>query len=179
MKYLHGGTEYQDTNFLKHFWVGDEEEKKKIKTLLFGADPPILYVLHYQGMKPWLCFWDCDCNWNAYIFHEFASDVAHERWWKVHDAMPKLLEQFCMLKSKQKAQLECDRRQGEIANYSDGHWRIKVKHKRLKKGMDKLCSWKNMLKHWGETNWTDDESYYTPTPPAIATTSLSDLRHVN
>ncbi|CAJ1937855.1 unnamed protein product [Sphenostylis stenocarpa] len=163
-------------NFLKHFWVGDDEETKQMKSLLFGADPPILYVLHYLGMKPWLCFRDYDCNWNADIFHEFASDVAHERWWKVHDAMPKLLQQFCMLKSKQKAQLEWDRRQAKTANYSDGHWRIKVKDKRLKKCIDNLCSWKNMLKNWGETNWTDDdESYYTPTPPAITTASLSNL----
>ncbi|KAG5155420.1 hypothetical protein JHK82_013389 [Glycine max] len=161
-------------NFLKHFWVGDEEEKKQMKTLLFGADPPILYVLHYLGMKPWLCFRDYDCNWNSDIFHEFASDVAHGRWWKVHDAMPELLQQFCMLKSKQKAQLEWDRRQAEIANYTNGHWQIKVKDKRLKKCIDNLCSWENMLKHWGETNWTDDESY-TPTPPAISTSSLSDL----
>ncbi|XP_020215869.1 UDP-glucuronate:xylan alpha-glucuronosyltransferase 1 [Cajanus cajan] len=161
-------------NFLKHFWVGDEEEKKQMKTKLFGADPPILYVLHYLGMKPWLCFRDYDCNWNFDIFHEFASDVAHEKWWKVHDAMPEVLQQFCMLKSKQKAQLEWDRRQAEIANYSNGHWRFKVKDKRLKKCIDNLCSWKNMLKHWGETNWTDDESY-TPTPPAIATSSFSGL----
>ncbi|KAK7399396.1 hypothetical protein VNO78_10578 [Psophocarpus tetragonolobus] len=159
-------------NFLKHFWIGDEEEKKQTKTMLFGAEPPILYVLHYLGMKPWLCFRDYDCNWNSDIFLEFASDVAHERWWKVHDAMPVHLQQFCMLKSKQKAQLEWDRRQAEIANYTDGHWRIKVKDKRLKKCVDNLCSWENMLKHWGETNWTDDESY-TPTPPAIVASSLS------
>ena len=37
-----------------------------------------------------------------------------------------------------------------------------------------MCSWENMLKHWGETNWTDDESH-TPTSPVIATSSLSDL----
>uniref|UniRef100_A0A0R0JRA3 Hexosyltransferase n=1 Tax=Glycine max TaxID=3847 RepID=A0A0R0JRA3_SOYBN len=165
-------------NFLKHFWVGDEEEKKQMKTLLFGADPPILYVLHYLGMKPWLCFRDYDCNWNCDVFHEFPSDVAHERWWKVHDVMPELLQQFCMLKSKQKAQLEWDRRQAEVANYTSGHWQIKVKDTRLKKCIDNLCSWENMLKHWGETNWTDDESH-TPTPPAIATSSLSDLRLVN
>ncbi|XP_022634471.1 UDP-glucuronate:xylan alpha-glucuronosyltransferase 1 [Vigna radiata var. radiata] len=165
-------------NFLKHFWVGDEEEKKQMKTLLFGAEPPVLYVLHYLGMKPWLCFRDYDCNWNDDIFHEFASDVAHERWWKVHDAMPKLLQEFCMLKSKQKAKLEWDRRQAEIANYSDGHWRIEVKDKRLKKCIDKLCSWKNMLKHWGETNWTNDESYYTPTPPAIATIPFSSVTSI-
>ncbi|XP_061363626.1 UDP-glucuronate:xylan alpha-glucuronosyltransferase 1-like isoform X1 [Gastrolobium bilobum] len=157
-------------NFLKHFWIGDEEEKKQMKTMLFGAEPPILYVLHYLGLKPWLCYRDYDCNWNADIFHEFASDVAHEKWWKVHDAMPELLQQFCMLKSKQKAQLEWDRRQAKIANYTDGHWRIEVKDRRLKKCIDNLCNWKSMLRHWGETNWTDDESY-TPTPPAITTTS--------
>ncbi|KAF7840089.1 UDP-glucuronate:xylan alpha-glucuronosyltransferase 1-like [Senna tora] len=160
-------------NFLKHFWVGDEEEKKQMKTRLFGADPPILYVLHYLGLKPWLCFRDYDCNWNSDIFHEFASDVAHERWWRVHDAMPELLQQFCLLKSKQKAQLEWDRRQAEIGNYTDGHWRIRVKDWRLNKCIDNLCSWKNMLKHWGETNWTNDEAYYTPSPPAIATTTTT------
>ncbi|KAL1337525.1 hypothetical protein HN51_032223 [Arachis hypogaea] len=161
-------------NFLKHFWIGDEEEKKKMKTLLFGAEPPILYVLHYLGLKPWLCFRDYDCNWNFDIFHEFASDVAHAKWWKVHDAMPEVLQQFCLLPSKQKAQLEWDRRQAETANYTDGHWRLKIKDPRLKKCIDNLCHWKSMLRHWGETNWTDDESYH-PTPPAITTSSLSAL----
>ncbi|XP_041006364.1 UDP-glucuronate:xylan alpha-glucuronosyltransferase 1-like [Juglans microcarpa x Juglans regia] len=158
-------------NFLKHFWVGDEEEVKEMKTKLFGSEPPILYVLHYLGVKPWLCFRDYDCNWNVDIFQEFASDVAHERWWKVHDAMPVLLQQFCLLRSKQKAQLEWDRMQAEKANYTDGHWNIKVRDRRLKKCIDNICSWKNMLKHWGETNWTDDASF-TPTPPAISTASL-------
>ncbi|XP_057737448.1 UDP-glucuronate:xylan alpha-glucuronosyltransferase 1-like [Arachis stenosperma] len=161
-------------NFLKHFWIGDEEEKKKMKTLLFGAEPPILYVLHYLGLKPWLCFRDYDCNWNFDIFHEFASDVAHAKWWKVHDAMPEVLQQFCLLPSKQKAQLEWDRRQAETANYTDGHWRLKIKDPRLMKCIDNLCHWKSMLRHWGETNWTDDESYH-PTPPAITTSSLSAL----
>ncbi|KAI6691902.1 hypothetical protein NL676_019612 [Syzygium grande] len=161
-------------NFLKHFWVGDEEEKKRMKTRLFGADPPILYVLHYLGVKPWLCFRDYDCNWNVDFFQEFASNVAHERWWRVHDAMPEVLKQFCMLESKQKAQLEWDRRQAEEANYSDGHWRIKVKDARLGKCIDNLCDWKSMLQHWGETNWTDDE-FLTPSPPAISTASLSQL----
>ncbi|KAI4345108.1 hypothetical protein L6164_012268 [Bauhinia variegata] len=94
-------------NFLKHFWIGDEEEKKQMKTRLFGAEPPIL-----------LC-------------SSLSGDVAHARWWKVHDAMPE-------------------------------------------KCVDNLYSWEGMLQHWGETNWTDDESYY-PTPPAIITASLSAL----
>ncbi|TYI60676.1 hypothetical protein E1A91_D10G120500v1 [Gossypium mustelinum] len=161
-------------NFLKHFWIGDEEEVKQKKTRLFGAEPPILYVLHYLGIKPWLCYKDYDCNWNVDIMLEFASDVAHERWWKVHDAMPEKLHQFCMLRSKQKAQLEVDRREAEKANFSDGHWRIKVKDRRRKKCIDNVCSWRSMLKHWGESNWTDDE-FYVPTPPAINTASLSGL----
>lgn len=161
-------------NFLKHFWFGDEEEVKRKKTQLFGADPPILYVLHYLGLKPWLCFRDYDCNWNVDILQEFASDVAHAKWWKVHDAMPEQLQQFCLLRSKQKAQLEWDRRQAEKANFTDEHYKLKVEDRRLKKCIDKLCNWKSMLRHWGETNWTDDEAF-TPTPPAITTAPLSGL----
>ncbi|PON72485.1 UDP-glucuronate:xylan alpha-glucuronosyltransferase [Parasponia andersonii] len=159
-------------NFLKNFWIGDDEEVKAKKTRLFGADPPILHVLHYLGLKPWLCFRDYDCNWNVDFLQEFASDVAHERWWRVHDAMPELLQQFCLLRSKQKAQLEVDRREAEKMNYTDGHWKVKVKDARLKKCVDNLCNWKSMLKHWGETNWTDSE-FFTPSPPFIPKTSLS------
>ncbi|KAK6924234.1 Glycosyl transferase, family 8, partial [Dillenia turbinata] len=158
-------------NFLKNFWIGDPEEIKQWKTRLFAADPSIIYVLHYLGIKPWLCFRDYDCNWNVDFLQEFASDVAHARWWNVHDAMPEQLQQFCMLRSKQKATLEWDRRQAEQANYSDGHWKIEIKDRRLKKCIDNLCSWKSMLRHWGETNWTDDE-IFTPTPPAITSASL-------
>ncbi|KAL4567798.1 hypothetical protein LXL04_023393 [Taraxacum kok-saghyz] len=153
-------------NFLKNFWIGDDEETKEKKTRLFGADPPELYVLHYLGLKPWLCFRDYDCNWNSDIFREFASDVAHERWWKVHDAMPIQLHQFCFLESKQKAQLEWDRREAQKAGFQDGHWKVKVQDPRLKKCIDNLCSWKSMLKHWGEANWTDDGSF-NPTPPVV------------
>ncbi|GAV61673.1 Glyco_transf_8 domain-containing protein [Cephalotus follicularis] len=159
-------------NFLKHFWIGDDEQVKKMKTHLFGAEPPILYVLHYLGLKPWVCFRDYDCNWNSDIFQEFASDVAHQRWWKVHDAMPEQLQQFCLLSSKQKARLEFDRREAEKANFGDGHWRSRIEDRRLKKCIDSVCSWKSMLRHWGETNWTDDKAFAS-TPPAIDTASLS------
>ncbi|OVA01512.1 Glycosyl transferase [Macleaya cordata] len=163
-------------NFLKHFWVGDEEEKKVMKTRLFGADPPILYVLHYLGLKPWLCFRDYDCNWNVDILQEFASDVAHKTWWKVHDAMPENLQKFCLLRSKQKAGLEWDRRQAEKGNYTDGHWKIKIQDQRLKTCFEDFCFWESMLWHWGETNWTDDASPTpVPTTPAITKTSLSSL----
>ncbi|XP_028088164.1 UDP-glucuronate:xylan alpha-glucuronosyltransferase 1-like isoform X1 [Camellia sinensis] len=161
-------------NYLKNFWVGDDEAVKQKKTKLFGAEPPILYVLHYLGLKPWLCFRDYDCNWNVDIFHEFASDVAHNKWWRVHDAMPQKLQQFCLLKSKQKAQLEWNRMQAEKENYTDGHWRNQIKDWRLNKCIDNFCSWESMLRHWGETNWTDDE-FFNPSPPAITMTSLSGL----
>ncbi|XP_010110482.2 putative UDP-glucuronate:xylan alpha-glucuronosyltransferase 3 [Morus notabilis] len=158
-------------NFLKHFWEGDEPEKKEMKTRLFGANPPILYVLHYLGNKPWICFRDYDCNWNVDILQEFASDVAHKRWWKVHDAMPENLHKYCLLRSKQKAALEWDRRQAEKANYTDGHWKVKIKDKRLKICFEEFCFWESMLWHWGEKNWTDNATV-TPAPPAI-TASLS------
>uniref|UniRef100_A0A5B7B6K6 Hexosyltransferase n=1 Tax=Davidia involucrata TaxID=16924 RepID=A0A5B7B6K6_DAVIN len=161
-------------NFLKHFWEGDEEEKKEMKIRLFGADPPVLYVLHYLGLKPWLCFRDYDCNWNVDILQEFASDVAHKRWWKVHDAMPENLQKFCLLRSKQKAALEWDRRQAEKGNYTDGHWKIKIEDSRLQTCFEDFCFWESMLWHWGETNWTDNATA-TPAPPAITTASLSSL----
>ncbi|CAK9145732.1 unnamed protein product [Ilex paraguariensis] len=161
-------------NFLKHFWEGDEEEKKQMKTRLFGADPPVLYVLHYLGLKPWLCFRDYDCNWNVDRLQEFASNGAHRTWWKVHDAMPKNLHKYCLLRSKQKAALEWDRRQAENGNYSDGHWKIKIKDRRLKTCFEEFCYWESMLWHWGETNWTDNATA-TPAPPASTTASLSSL----
>ncbi|KAL0899970.1 hypothetical protein Bca101_083931 [Brassica carinata] len=153
-------------NFLKHFWVGDEDGMKRKKTELFGAEPPILYVLHYLGVKPWLCYRDYDCNFNSDIFVEFATDIAHRRWWMVHDAMPHDIHQFCYLRSKQKARLEYERRQAVAANYADGHWKVRVNDPRFKICIDKLCNWKSMLRHWGESNWTDYESF-VPTPPAI------------
>lgn len=159
-------------NFLKHFWVGDEEAVKQKKIRLFGAEPPILYVLHYLGYKPWMCFRDYDCNWNFDILQEFASDIAHRSWWKVHDAMPEKLHNFCLLGSRQKAQLEWDRRQAQKGNYSDGHWNITVQDDRMKKCIDRLCNWKSMLRHWGEKNWTDDP-YFHPSPPALTKGSLS------
>ncbi|XP_065881851.1 putative UDP-glucuronate:xylan alpha-glucuronosyltransferase 3 isoform X2 [Euphorbia lathyris] len=165
-------------NFLKHFWEGDEEEKKEMKTRLFGADPPVLYVIHYLGNKPWLCFRDYDCNWNVGILQEFASDVAHKTWWKVHDAMPENLQKYCLLRSKQKAALEWDRRQAEKANYTDGHWKMKIKDKRLETCFETFCFWESMLWHWGEKNWTDNATATATQllpPPPVNTKSLSSL----
>lgn len=160
----------RNINFLKHFWIGDEEEKKQQKTRLFGADPPVLFVLHYLGNKPWMCYRDYDCNWNVDILQEFASDVAHERWWKVHDAMPESLQKYCLLGSRQKAGLEWDRRQAEKGDYIDGHWMRKITDPRLEICIDNLCSWESMLSHWGEKNWTDDS--FLLTTPKVKTSSL-------
>lgn len=142
-------------NFLKHFWEGDSEESKKKKTQLFGADPPVLHVLHYLGRKPWHCFRDYDCNWNVGYYRDFASDEAHRTWWSLHDTMPMDLQRYCLLSTGQKAALEWDRRQAEIANFEDRHWRIKVKDERLGRCVENFCSWESMLVHWGEKNWTD------------------------
>ncbi|XP_057791600.1 UDP-glucuronate:xylan alpha-glucuronosyltransferase 1-like isoform X2 [Salvia miltiorrhiza] len=154
-------------NFLKNFWIGDDLAVRQKKTKLFGAEPPVLYVLHYLGNKPWMCYRDYDCNWNVDILQEFASDVAHNQWWRVHDAMPGELREMCLLPSKQKAQLEWDRRQAEKGDYADGHWRIRIRDERVKSCIDPFCNWKGMLKHWGENNWTDVK-FPVPTPPAFA-----------
>ncbi|KAL8166165.1 hypothetical protein V2J09_007664 [Rumex salicifolius] len=159
-------------NFLKHYWEGDEPEIKKMKTHLFGADPPELYVLHYLGLKPWLCFRDYDCNWNVEMLHEFASDVAHRTWWKVHDAMPENLHKYCYLRSKQKAALEWDRRQAEKGNYTNGHWKRKIRDPRLKICFEKFCFWESMLWHWGDKNWTDNATAI-PAPPVVSKASLA------
>ncbi|XP_028554347.1 UDP-glucuronate:xylan alpha-glucuronosyltransferase 1 [Dendrobium catenatum] len=142
-------------NFLKHFWIGDDGEEKAKKTSLFGAEPPVLYVLHYLGFKPWLCFRDYDCNWNVDFMQEFASDVAHQKWWRVHDSMPKKLQKFCLLSTQRKAALEWDRRQAEKANYSDGHWKRNVTDARLRICKDSYCNWKKMLLHWGDPLYND------------------------
>ncbi|XP_020588059.1 UDP-glucuronate:xylan alpha-glucuronosyltransferase 1-like [Phalaenopsis equestris] len=140
-------------NFLKHFWIGDEEEKKAMKTRLFGAEPPVLYLLHYLGLKPWLCFRDYDCNWNVDFMQEFASDVAHKRWWKVYDLMPKKLQKYCLLSTHRKAALEWDRRRAERENYLDGHWRRNVSDPRLHICKGNYCDWKTMLLNWKDRSY--------------------------
>lgn len=153
-------------NFLKHFWSGDADEKE-LKTYLFGADPPVLYVLHYLGLKPWLCFRDFDCNWNNPILQEFASDVAHARWWRVHDSMPESQQQFCLLSSKQKAYLEWDRRQAEAAKLPNEHWKRNITDPRLQICNESFCFWESMLWHWGEANYTENATEVPPTTVAL------------
>lgn len=117
-------------NYLKHFWSNDTEEFE-MKTHLFGADPPELYVLHYLGVKPWLCYRDYDCNWNVENQRAYASNVAHARWWKVHDSMPPQLHKFCLVPAVQKEILEWDRLQAKISGFSDQHWKLNITDPRL------------------------------------------------
>ncbi|XP_073003987.1 UDP-glucuronate:xylan alpha-glucuronosyltransferase 1-like [Typha latifolia] len=144
-------------NFLKHFWEGDKEETKLAKTKMFGADPPVVFVIHYLGLKPWLCYRDYDCNWNVDILQEFASDVAHARWWKVHDTMPDYLQSFCLLTMKQKEALWWDRMQAKKANYSDDHWSRNISDPRRSICADEICR-KKMLRHQREQNRRDGRS---------------------
>uniref|UniRef100_A0A803NDN8 Uncharacterized protein n=1 Tax=Chenopodium quinoa TaxID=63459 RepID=A0A803NDN8_CHEQI len=77
--------------------------------------------------------------------------------------------------SKQKAALEWDRRQAEKANYTDGHWKIKIKDPRLERCFENFCFWESMLWHWGEKNWTDNATTSSSPVSGIKTASLPSL----
>jgi len=112
-------------NFLKNFWANTTNEAS-VKNELFGADPPKVYSIHYLGLKPWLCYRDYDCNWNIGDQRVYASDVAHQRWWKFHDAMDEKLQKFCGLTKKRKIELDWDRKMARKSQFSDEHWKINV-----------------------------------------------------
>ncbi|KAF8693425.1 hypothetical protein HU200_038819 [Digitaria exilis] len=117
-------------NYMKHFWEGDTPERVAAKRRVMAADPPVVLAVHFVGLKPWFCFRDYDCNWNVPALRQFASDEAHARWWKVHDAMPKRLQGFCLLGERQKALLRWDVARAREANASDGHWEVRIKDPR-------------------------------------------------
>ncbi|KAI3465361.1 hypothetical protein Pfo_022024 [Paulownia fortunei] len=112
-------------NFLKNFWSNSSIEAG-VKNQLFGSDPPKLYSIHYLGLKPWLCYRDYDCNWDVADQHVYASDEAHERWWKVHDAMEEGLQKVCGLSKKRKIELEWDRKIARKMGSKDQHWSVNV-----------------------------------------------------
>ncbi|XP_027091271.1 UDP-glucuronate:xylan alpha-glucuronosyltransferase 2-like isoform X1 [Coffea arabica] len=112
-------------NFLKNFWSNSTVEAA-VKNQLLGADPPKLYSIHFLGLKPWLCYRDYDCNWDLEDLHVYASDVAHRRWWKLHDAMDEGLQKFCALRKRRKIDLEWDRKLAREKGLKDGHWRVNV-----------------------------------------------------
>jgi hypothetical protein len=135
-------------NFLKVFWSNDTEVVDAINES-FAADPPVLYAIHYLGVKPWLCFRDYDCNWNLEGQQKYANDLAHATWFKVHDSMGVGLQRRCWLSTLNKAAREVERRQAEAADLHDGHWKIKIKDPRLENcSTPQHCDWQEMLKHW-------------------------------
>lgn len=126
-------------NYMKHFWEGDSEERAAAKRRVLVADPPVVLAVHFVGMKPWFCFRDYDCNWNSAELRQFASDEAHARWWKVHDAMPPPLQGFCLLNERQKALLRWDAAEARAANFSDGHWKARIADPRRRICADEVC----------------------------------------
>ncbi|KAM1013212.1 hypothetical protein ACFX13_043965 [Malus domestica] len=118
-------------NFLKNFWANTTSERT-VKDELFGADPPKLYTIHYLGWKPWLCYRDYDCNWDVADQLVYASDVAHERWWRFHDGMEEGLQKFCGLTKIRKNDLNWERRKARKLGFPNGHWKIKIKDPRQK-----------------------------------------------
>ncbi|RWR92553.1 UDP-glucuronate:xylan alpha-glucuronosyltransferase 2-like protein isoform X1 [Cinnamomum micranthum f. kanehirae] len=112
-------------NFLKNFWSNTTLETS-MKNQLFGADPPKLYAIHFLGLKPWLCYRDYDCNWNIADQHVYASDIAHERWWRFHDAMNETLQRFCGLSERRKIELDWDRKMAREHGFLDEHWRFNI-----------------------------------------------------
>ena len=112
-------------NFLKNFWSNTTNERN-IKNHLFAAEPPQLYAVHYLGWKPWLCYRDYDCNFDVDEQLVYASDAAHGRWWKVHDAMDESLQKFCRLTKQRRTEINWERRRARLRGSTDFHWRINV-----------------------------------------------------
>jgi len=92
-----------------------------------------LYVMHYLGLKPWMCYRDYDCNWDMKELHVFASDLAHKMWWKVYDTMPQELQTYCGLTQRMDERILQRRKRARNANLSDGHLKIEVKDPRRKR----------------------------------------------
>ncbi|XP_010525992.1 PREDICTED: UDP-glucuronate:xylan alpha-glucuronosyltransferase 2 isoform X2 [Tarenaya hassleriana] len=119
-------------NFLKNFWSNTTLETN-LKNHLFSLDPPKLYSIHYLGWKPWLCYRDYDCNFDVEEQLVYASDAAHERWWRVHDSMGEGLQRFCRLTKRRRTELNWERRKARLRGSSDRHWRINVTDPRRRK----------------------------------------------
>lgn len=112
-------------NYLKNFWANTTLEAS-VKNGLFGADPPKLYAIHYLGLKPWHCYRDYDCNWDVRDQIVYASDVAHRRWWRLHDEMDKKLQRFCRLTRQRRTELNWERRKAGKLGLPNQHWKINI-----------------------------------------------------
>lgn len=106
-------------NYLKNFNSGDHDDIRED-----------VYAMHYLGLKPWMCYRDYDCNWDRLDHHVFASDSAHQKWWKVYDAIPMKLKPYCGLSRRMSWRIKNRRWRAMNANLSDGHWRIQIKDPR-------------------------------------------------
>lgn len=124
-------------NFLKNFWTRSAVEAG-LKNELFGSDPPRVFSIHYLGLKPWMCYRDYDCNWDVADQHVYASDVAHERWWRLHDSMEEGLRKYCGLPTWRKEELEWERKKAMESGFKDGHWRINITDPRRFVNQDQL-----------------------------------------
>ncbi|WMV11943.1 hypothetical protein MTR67_005328 [Solanum verrucosum] len=125
-----------DQGFLNEMFVWWHRWPTKLNTLKIFINsnyrnlPDDSYTVHYLGLKPWLCYEDYDCNWDKVESQIFASDSAHERWWKVYKKMSMELREYCALTPQMDARIIKWRRKAKKANFSDGHWRIQVKDPR-------------------------------------------------
>ncbi|XP_016464977.1 putative UDP-glucuronate:xylan alpha-glucuronosyltransferase 4 [Nicotiana tabacum] len=125
-----------DQGFLNEIFVWWHRWPSKLNTLkIFGNSShrdlrDDSYAVHYLGLKPWMCYEDYDCNWDRVESQIFASDSAHERWWKVYKKMPMELRQYCALTPEMDARIIKWRGRAKKAKFSNGHWRIQVKDPR-------------------------------------------------
>ncbi|RVX00084.1 UDP-glucuronate:xylan alpha-glucuronosyltransferase 2 [Vitis vinifera] len=113
-------------SYQRHSFLQRRTVEAGVKNQLFGSDPPKLYSIHYLGLKPWLCYRDYDCNWDIENQLVYASDVAHHRWWKLHDAMDESLQTFCGLSERRKIELAWDRKVAGERGLRNQHWSINV-----------------------------------------------------
>ncbi|WVZ99293.1 hypothetical protein U9M48_044617 [Paspalum notatum var. saurae] len=96
-------------NYMKHFSEGGHGLAHRAQAPRARRRPARRPSrVYFVGLKPWFFFRDYQCNWNVPALQQFASDEAHARWCKVHDAMPRRLQGFCQLEERQKALLRWD-----------------------------------------------------------------------
>ncbi|PPR96000.1 hypothetical protein GOBAR_AA24670 [Gossypium barbadense] len=105
-------------NFLKDFEGEDGRRQEKILDEIS--------VLHFLGLKPWMCYRDYDCNWDKEGMLRFASDKAHEKWWQVYDEMPETLQPYCGLTEHMNWRLKKWRWIARSLKQPDEHWKIGV-----------------------------------------------------
>lgn len=116
-----------------HRWPATVNFLKDFYNVTIGPKhyyPENTHALHYLGVKPWMCYKDYDCNWDIEEYQRFASDSAHKRWWKIYEEMPEELKPFCGLTREMEQRIIENREIAKKGNFSDGHWKIKVKDPR-------------------------------------------------